>query len=131
MHMPHPGPDRAPDAAFETLLGSLRPTLHRYCARMPGSAVEGEDAVQDALAKAIAAYPSAAPLANPKAWLFRIAHNAALDAVRRRARHDAAIAEADPEMAVDPVEVTADRELAATSLHRFMRLPPLPRSCVI
>src|ERR1700733_6062192 len=30
---------------FERLLGGLRPKLHRYCARMTGSAVDGEDVV--------------------------------------------------------------------------------------
>src|SRR5215468_6592587 len=100
MDMPHPAPDPGPDPAFETLLGSLRPTLHRYCARMTGSTIDGEDVVQDALAKAIEAYPGAAPLANPEGWLFRIAHNAALDALRRRARHDAAITDADPDLLV-------------------------------
>jgi hypothetical protein len=36
-------------AAFERLLGELRPKLHRYCARMTGSVIDGEDVVQDAL----------------------------------------------------------------------------------
>src|SRR5260221_4757554 len=113
-----------PDPAFETLLGTLRPTLHRYCARMTGSAIDGEDVLQDALAKAIEAYPDAAPLTNPEGWLFRIAHNAALDALRQRARHAAAIADTDPELVVDPVDVVADRELATTGLRHFIRLPP-------
>jgi RNA polymerase sigma-70 factor (ECF subfamily) len=39
---------------FEHLVGELRPKLHRYCARMTGSAVDGEDIVQDALIKALA-----------------------------------------------------------------------------
>jgi DNA-directed RNA polymerase specialized sigma24 family protein len=39
-------------AAFERRLGELRPKLHRYCARMTGSVIDGEDVVQDALLKA-------------------------------------------------------------------------------
>ena len=38
---------------FETMLTAMRPTLHRYCARMTGSAVDGEDVVQDAMIKAV------------------------------------------------------------------------------
>lgn len=30
-------------AEFERLLAEMRPKLHRYCARMTGSAVDGED----------------------------------------------------------------------------------------
>ena len=36
---------------FLTLVGKLRPELHRYCARMVGSVIDGEDVVQDTLAK--------------------------------------------------------------------------------
>ena len=72
--------------AFDRLLGELRPKLHRYCARMTGSVIDGEDVVQEALIKAIEAFDEAASIANPEGWLFRIAHNAALDLLRRRAR---------------------------------------------
>jgi RNA polymerase sigma-70 factor (ECF subfamily) len=41
-------------AAREQFLGlvrEIRPELHRYCARLVGSIIEGEDVVQDVLAK--------------------------------------------------------------------------------
>ena len=76
-------------AAFDRLLRDLRPKLHRYCARMTGSVVDGEDVIRDALVKAMEAFPQAGPLDNPEDWLFRIAHNAALDFLRRRAREHA------------------------------------------
>src|SRR5438445_2520070 len=77
-----------PSAAFdiERLLVAMRPRLHRYCARMVGSVIDGEDIVQDALIKAVQAWPAAAPVAHPEGWLFRIAHNTALDFLRRRSR---------------------------------------------
>src|SRR3954452_23923647 len=75
---------------FERLLAELRPKLHRYSARMTGSVIDGEDVVQGALMKAIEAFAEAGPIANPEGWLFRIAHNAALDYLRRRARRETA-----------------------------------------
>jgi hypothetical protein len=72
-------------AKFERLVGELRPKLHRYCARMTGSAVDGEDIVQDSLIKALAALPHFGVINNPEGWLFRIAHNTTLDFLRRRA----------------------------------------------
>ena len=63
--------------AFDRLLAELRPKLHRYCARMTGSVIDGEDVVQEALMKAIEALPATGTIANPEGWLFRIAHNAA------------------------------------------------------
>jgi RNA polymerase sigma-70 factor, ECF subfamily len=114
---------------FEQLLGEMRPKLHRYCARMAGSVFDGEDIVQDALMKAFAAHSSAGVLDNPRAWLFRIAHNAALDFLRRRAREPLLEGEAD----LDTIAATesADPETAATCLRRFTRLPTLQRSAVI
>src|SRR5256714_12352919 len=102
--------------AFDRLLGELRPKLHRYCARMTGSVVDGEDVLQEALVKAIEAFPQAGPVANPESWLFRIAHNAALDFLRRRTRQDQLRSDDDPDMIVDPVTTTEDRQIAAASL---------------
>ena len=74
-------PSRTAD--IDQLLARLRPKLHRYCARMVGSVIDGEDVLQDALIKAVKASASAGPIGNPEGWLFRIAHNTALDFLRR------------------------------------------------
>jgi len=116
---------------FEQLLVELRPKLHRYCSRMTGSVIDGEDVVQDALVKAVRARPAAAEVAQPERWLFRIAHNAALDFLRRRARAELRQSNEDPEMIVDPNAELPDPELVSTSLRRFMRLPRVQRSSVI
>jgi RNA polymerase sigma-70 factor, ECF subfamily len=118
-------------AAFDRLLGELRPKLHRYCARMTGSVVDGEDVVQEALVKAIEALPETPSIAHPEGWLFRIAHNAALDFLRRRARREAAHSDQDPDMTIDPVAAADHRQIAAASLRTFMRLPVAQRSSVI
>ena len=95
--------------AFDRLLGELRPKLHRYCARMTGSVIDGEDVLQETLVKAIEAFPGAGPIANPEGWLFRIAHNAALDFLRRRARRETAGLDEEADMIVDPANPVADR----------------------
>ncbi|MBZ9723497.1 sigma-70 family RNA polymerase sigma factor [Mesorhizobium sp. CO1-1-11] len=115
---------------FDHLFGELRPKLHRYCARMTGSVVDGEDVVQEALAKAFEALAGTASVANPEGWLFRIAHNAALDFLRRRAR-EKTFSEEEPDMIADPANSIADRQAAAAGLHSFMRLPVAQRSSVI
>ncbi|MGN6570305.1 MAG: sigma-70 family RNA polymerase sigma factor [Pseudolabrys sp.] len=116
---------------FARLVAATRPKLHRYCARMTGSVIDGEDVLQDALIKALEASPPAEPLANPEGWLFRIAHNAALDFLRRRARQAQTHSDEDPDVMVDPFSPLQDREIAATSLRTFMRLPVAQRSSVI
>src|ERR1700693_5623826 len=116
---------------FEQLVGELQPKLHRYCARMTGSAVDGEDIVQDAMIKALAALPDAGVIGNAEAWLFRIAHNTALDFLRRRARRPMLQDEEALDMIAAPDSRDPDHEVTTTSLRTFMRLPALQRSAVI
>src|SRR3954468_24836026 len=123
--------DASPAASFDALLVAMRPRLHRYCARMVGSVIDGEDVLQDALIKAVEAFASAGPLANPGGWLFRIAHNTALDFLRRRNRQEALRSGEEVEMMADPVDVVTSREIAQASLRTFMRLPVAQRSSII
>src|SRR5262245_11907011 len=98
---------------------------------MTGSVIDGEDAVQDAMARAIEAFKGFEAYDNVEGWVFRIAHNAALDLVRRQARDRALFSgEENPEM-VDPHSTTDERIVAASTLRTFMRLPVSQRSCVI
>src|SRR5499426_3066938 len=101
-------------ADFDRMLGELRPKLHRYCARLTGSVIDGEDVLQDALIKAVEAFPTAGTLDNPEAWMFRIAHNAALDFLRRRTRIEAVLSDEDLTMIPDPV-IAQDEQLAAAA----------------
>jgi RNA polymerase sigma-70 factor (ECF subfamily) len=126
---PHADQPEASEA-FARLFGELRPKLHRYCARMTGSVIDGEDILQEALLRAMQALPKAGPIARPESWLFRIAHNAALDFLRR-ARQNAVQSDEETEMIADPVSTVDDRQAAAASLRTFMRLPVAQRSSVI
>ena len=126
----------APDASavatsIDGLLVEMRPKLHRYCARMVGSVIDGEDVLQDALIKAVESFASAGPIANPEGWLFRIAHNTALDFLRRRTRQEAMRSGEEVDMIADPADTVASRQLASASLRTFMRLPVAQRSSVI
>lgn len=116
---------------LDRLAVELRPQLHRYCARMTGSVIDGEDVLQEALLKAVEAAPRTEALNNPEGWLFRIAHNAALDFLRRRARHDAVHADEDLDMIAALTSPVTERQIVAASLGTFMRLPVAQRSAVI
>jgi RNA polymerase sigma-70 factor, ECF subfamily len=121
-----------PSAAdIERLLVEMRPKLHRYCARMVGSVIDGEDVLQDALIKAVESFSTAGPISSPAGWLFRIAHNTALDFLRRRSRQAIFQADEEVDMVADPTDTILSRQIAATSLRTFMRLPVAQRSSVI
>jgi RNA polymerase sigma-70 factor (ECF subfamily) len=116
---------------FNQLMADVRPRLHRYCARMVGSVFDGEDIVQEALAKATEALPSAGTIDNNERWLFTIAHNTALDALRRRKRQ--AEVPLDNESSEVPAGADeADSWIAAgASLATLMHLPVIQRSTVV
>ena len=124
-------PDASPAADIDGLLVAMRPRLHRYCARMVGSAIDGEDVLQDALIKAVEAFGLAGAIGNPEAWLFRIAHNTALDYLRRRKRQQALHSAEEVDMIADRLDAVANRQIARASLRTFMRLPVAQRSSVI
>ena len=124
-------PDASAAPNIDAFLVAMRPKLHRYCARMVGSAIDGEDVLQDALIKAVESFRSAGPIGNPEGWLFRIAHNTALDFLRRRSRQQAIQSGEGVDMIADPSDSIASRQIAGASLRTFMRLPVAQRSSVI
>jgi RNA polymerase sigma-70 factor (ECF subfamily) len=118
---------------FEELIGVIRPELHRYCSRMTGSVVDGEDVVQETLTKAFAALAEGPEIPNLRAWLFRIAHNKAVDYTRDYARRYGDSLEDHPELGsqLSPLSPLDARLAAQAGLRPFVSLPPAQRAAVI
>jgi RNA polymerase sigma factor (sigma-70 family) len=115
---------------FLELVSELRPQLHRYCARMTGSVFDGEDVVQDSLAKA---YYALGQMSEPppfRPWLFRIAHNSALDFLKRYERRNVDVVAEVPEQH-ELAEPAVDPDLVEAALSVFVELPPVQRSALI
>jgi RNA polymerase sigma-70 factor (ECF subfamily) len=124
-------PEVSATDGIDHLLVAMRPKLHRYCARMVGSVIDGEDVLQDALIKAVESFGSAGPVHNSEGWLFRIVHNTALDFLRRRNRQEALRSGEEVDMIADQLDAVLSRQIASMSLRTFMRLPVAQRSSVI
>lgn len=113
---------------FLQLVAEFRPELHRYCSRLVGSAIDGEDVVQDTLAKSFYAMSFSPDVPALRPWLLRIAHNTAIDFLRRYERRF-----------VEPVAEIEDTEgsglpgpdVVRAALSSFVGLPVLQRSAVI
>jgi RNA polymerase sigma-70 factor, ECF subfamily len=124
------GPFEARYLAFLETITQLRPRLHRYCSRMTGSVMDGEDVVQDALFEAyrkLDQYDDSRPLGP---WLFRIAHNRCIDFLRRRGvRVDAETASMSPDYVMPDIPPVLGVGRAVEQL--VMNLPPKERACVL
>jgi RNA polymerase sigma-70 factor (ECF subfamily) len=116
-------------AEFEELVKDIRPELHRYATRMIGSVVDAEDVVQDALAKAYYSLPTTS-VVNMRGWLFRIAHNKAIDHLRRSNQQPMDQLDEHP-LVAEPDLPLEEQELVAVALAVFLKLAPKQRSCVI
>jgi RNA polymerase sigma-70 factor (ECF subfamily) len=116
--------------AFLETIRHLRPSLHRYCSRMVGSVLDGEDIAQEALFLAyrkLDTFEDGRPL---EPWLFRIAHNHCIDFLRRRRVRRSAEAEAVMPESVAPVEATG-RGVERAIEHLVLALPPKERASVL
>ena len=116
---------------IERLLGELRPQLHRFCGRMTGSVIDGEDVVQEVMLKALDSLSKTKAIDNPEAWLFGIAHNTALDFLRRRAREQSLQSSESVDMIIDPATPIEERQAVTVSLSTFMHLSVTQRGAVI
>lgn len=111
------------------MVEGIRPELHRYCARLTGSVIEGEDVVQDTLAKAFYALSLQPEVPELRPWLFRIAHNQALDLLKSHGRRYTEAREDIDELA--GWQDAADPAVVRAALARFLVLPLVQRSAVI
>ena len=124
------GPFEARYLAFLETITHLRASLHRYCSRMTGSVLDGEDVVQEALLEAyrkLETFDDERPLAP---WLFRIAHNRCIDFLRRRGVREVAEAAAAGPDSTPPVD-PAGPALGRAVEHLVLTLPPKERACVL
>jgi RNA polymerase sigma factor (sigma-70 family) len=120
---------------FLELVAGIRPDLHRYCARMTGSVADGEDVVQDTLARAYYALSEMETVPELRPWLFQIAHNRALDQLRRYDRRMSEPLDSVLETALSdasgPEDLLAREQAKQAAISRFIELVPSQRSAVI
>jgi RNA polymerase sigma-70 factor (TIGR02960 family) len=136
------------ESAFASLVEPHRRELHVHCYRMMGSFEEAEDLVQETLLRAWKARErfEGGPLL--RAWLYRIATNACLDALRRKARRPVSVSsfaevpwlQPYPDRLLDEVApseeqpdaaVVAKETIELAFLAVIQLLPPLPRAVLI
>jgi RNA polymerase sigma-70 factor (TIGR02960 family) len=136
------------EPAFAELVGRHRRELHVHCYRMLGSFEEAEDLVQETFLRAWRGRERFEGGPGFRAWLYRIATNACLDALRssrRRARSLHSVAEVPwlqpyPDRLLDELApsdtepdavVVARESIELTFLAVIQLLPPRQRAVLI
>lgn len=110
--------------SFDALTAPHREALWRFCRGLTGNPWDAEDLLQDTLLRAFARLSATWQPVEPRAYLFRIASNAWIDAWRRRRPTDElddADILPDPDGAPDPLAARQALEALVT------RLPPRQR----
>ena len=85
------------ESAFAAVTARHRRELHVHCYRMLASYDDADDAVQETFLRAWRGRDRTEEILNVRAWLYRIATNVCLDAIRRRVPV--------PGVGAEPVEV--------------------------
>ena len=122
----------ATDALFDDMFARYQGAIYGYILGMVGNPEQAQDLTQDTFVKAYKALPGMRDLALP-AWLYRIATNTALDALRHRRRLTwLPFAPGDddriPAPALDLPAHLAEHEAVR---HALARLTPPQRACLL
>jgi RNA polymerase sigma factor (sigma-70 family) len=72
------------EGAFAAIFRRYHQSLYRYCLTIVGNPQDAQDALQNTMIKVMRALPGEERQIELKPWLYRIAHNEAIDLLRRR-----------------------------------------------
>jgi len=131
---------RGPDAAEVTLFNEMATqhldALYRTALRLTGRPQDAEDLVQETYLRAWRSLHTYRPGTNPKAWLFRILHNAHIDRFRASSRTVPTVDELegqDPAFVVhETPETLVMSGLVDAEIRRaLMDIPEVFRACLI
>jgi RNA polymerase sigma factor (sigma-70 family) len=118
------------EPAFEAIVARYRGQLLRYCVALLGRE-RGEDAVQQTFVRAYDAMLRDDRPLLLKAWLYRIAHNTAHNALRDHALRHEPLDQEVAAMADRPEESLERREQLRSVLDSVQDLPPRQRDALV
>lgn len=127
----------SPEAALlEEMVHAHLDPLYRTALRLTGRPQDAEDLVQETFLRAWRSLHTYRAGTNPKAWLFRILHNAHIDRYRAGTRTVPTVDEIegqDPAFVVNetPETLIADTVMEAEVRDALMQLPEVFRACVV
>jgi len=119
------------ERALAAIYDRYHQDLFRYCEATLGNAQDAQDALQNTMVKALQALPGEQREIKLKPWLYRIAHNEAIEVLRRRrpvAQLDEATA---PQLQAAPHDSLETRERLRELVSDLGGLPERQRSALV
>jgi RNA polymerase sigma factor (sigma-70 family) len=116
--------------AFAEIFERYHQDLYRYCAALLGNPEDAHDAVQNTMLKVLRALPGEERDLKLKPWLYRIAHNEAIDVIRARRGTD----QIDAEALVDgggPTQELEARDRLQELISDIAELPARQRGALV
>jgi len=117
--------------AFEVLYQRHRAPLYRYLLRLAGNAATANDLYQGTWEKVIRARTTYRPKAPFRAWLYRIAHNHAMDHFRRNQPNADEVPDDLASPAAEPSEQLARDSMQQELQGAIGELPPEQRDTLM
>lgn len=124
--------DSMPD--FEDLVEAHSAELFAYVWRMLRDTTDAEDCLQETFLRAYRSFSRLRPSTNYRAWLYKIATNAARSQWKRRKQSEIHTADLDPEMQADGSALTdrvEQKTLLAAVARAVEELPEQQRAALI
>ncbi len=113
----------------------LRDPLYRYLCRLIGKRPEAEDLTQETFLRLFDALQKGHAMGNVRPWLYRVAHNLAIDWLRQQGRLEQIEEDTLPFAAVVDAAPSAEQRLLAHERHHRLQvvlsgLSPQQRHCL-
>ena len=127
-------PSSTPSERVQALFEELRLPVFRYVMRKTKDSGRAEDITQESFLRLFRHLKQEGTVDNPKAWLFTVANNLAIDASRRESRIqdlDEATRIEDAQVSDDnPEKITLQRERLERLRSAVLNLTNLERECL-
>jgi RNA polymerase sigma-70 factor, ECF subfamily len=131
-----PTPEGAEASLFNEMAAQHLDALYRTALRLTGRPQDAEDLVQETYLRAWRSLHTYRPGTNPKAWLFRILHNAHIDRFRASSRAVPTVDELEGQDPAFVVHETPETLVMAGLMDAEVRqalaeIPEVFRACLI
>lgn len=120
---------RGDQRAFEQIYRRYHQALYRFCLAMVGNPQDAQDVLQNTMVKVLRALPGEKRKIQLKPWLYRIARNESVEALRRRRDDEELGLRESP--GAEVAETAETRERLRTLLTDLEQLPERQRAALV